>query len=43
MISLLTAVAATTAIEIVEMFSAGAILAATVYTASKSGKTPRKR
>jgi hypothetical protein len=32
---------AATTIEIVELFSSGVILAATVYTASKSGRKPR--
>jgi hypothetical protein len=38
MFGLITAVVAATTIEIVEMFSAGVLLAATVYTASNSGR-----
>jgi hypothetical protein len=42
MFSLLAAITAATAVEIIEMFTAGSLLAGTVYTAAKTGRSARK-
>jgi hypothetical protein len=42
MFGLLTVLATATAIEIAELFTTGALLAATVYTAAKTGKRDSK-
>jgi hypothetical protein len=42
MFGLFTVLAIATAIEIAELFTAGALLAATVYTAAKTGKRGAK-